>query len=421
MEIKRTGALLIMQSIHFTKASIDALLLPPKGWRYHRDQKTPGLAIGVGSTGVRTFVLYRRINGVPERIKLGRYPGMSIEQARKKAMELNGQIATGMNPADAKREKRSEMTLADLFDLYMKRYAVPHALRTVEAMQENFAVYIGRLDAPRKKHGRERVKPDGAVDWSERRISTITHKEVSNLHHQLGTKTGKTIANRVVELLRAVFNRCNKMKLIDLPNPAEGIELFKEVSRDRFLRGDEISRFFASLECETEQNRDYFLLALLTGARKSNVLSMRWQDIDFNLGHWRVPGEKSKNGQPMIIPITTVANKILIKRREATNSEFVFSGAGVKGHMTSPKAAWKRVIARAELNDVRPHDLRRSLGSWMVNTGASLAIVGGALGHMDSASTKVYARLAIDPIRGAMEAAADAMMKAAKPDEPIAQ
>lgn len=89
--------------------------------------------------------------------------------------------------------------------------------------------------------------------------------------------------------------------------------------------------------------------------------------------------------------------------------------------MTSPKAAWKRVIARAELNDIRPHDLRRSLGSWMVNTGASLAIVGGALGHMDSASTKVYARLAIDPIKGAMETAADAMMKAAKPDEPIAQ
>ncbi len=401
--------------MNFTKSSIEALPLPPKGWQYHRDQKTPGLAIGVGSTGVKTFVLYRRINGVPERVKLGRYPGMSIEQARKKAMELNGQIAAGKNPAEAKREKRAEMTLEELFALYMTRYAVPHGLRTVDAMRENFAVYIGNLDAPRKKHGRERVKPDGAVDWSKRQISTITHKDVLNLHHQLGMKRGKTIANRVVELLRAVFNRCKKLKLIDLINPAEGIEHFKEVTRDRFLLGDEIPRFFAALECESEQNRDHFLLALLTGARKSNVLSMRWQDIDFNLGHWRIPGEESKNGQPMLIPLTKVATEILTRRRRVKNSEFVFPGMGVKGHMTSPKAAWMRVVARAELQNIRPHDLRRSLGSWMVNTGASIAIVGGALGHKDSASTKVYAQLAIDPIKGAMEVAAEAMMKAAKP------
>ena len=153
---------------------------------------------------------------------------------------------------------------------------------------------------------------------------------------------------------------------------------------------------------------------LLTGARKSNVLSMRWQDIDFNLGHWRIPGEESKNGQPMLIPLTKVATEILTRRRRVKNSEFVFPGMGVKGHMTSPKAAWMRVVARAELQNIRPHDLRRSLGSWMVNTGASIAIVGGALGHKDSASTKIYARLAIDPIKGAMEVAADAMMKAAK-------
>ena len=411
-----------MSSINFTKLAIDALPLPPKGkgWQYHRDKKTPGLAVGVGSTGVRTFVLYRRINGLPERIKLGRYPEMTIEQARNKAMELNGQIATGKNPADAKREKRAEMTLEDLFALYMERYAIPHGLKTVPAMRENFAVYLGKLDAPKKKHGRERLKPDGAVDWSRRQISTITHKDVSKLHHQLGTKTGKTIANRVVELLRAIFNRCKKLKLIDVQNPAEGIEHFKEVERDRFLNEDEIPRFFEALEAEHEQNRDYFLMSLLTGARKANVLSMRWQDIDFNIGHWRVPGEISKNGKPMIIPLTTSALDILNRRLKETGSGFVFPGTGVKGHMTSPKAAWKRVIARAELQDIRPHDLRRSLGSWMVNTGASIAIVGGALGHKDSASTKVYARLAIDPIKGAMEVAADAMIKAANP-KPAAQ
>lgn len=405
-----------MPSFNFTKASIDALPLPSKNWVYHSDLKTPSLQIGIGATGVKTFVLSKRINGVPERIKLGRYPDMSIEQARKMAMELNGQIATGKNPADAKRERRDEMTLEDLFHLYMKRYAIPHALRTAEAMRENFAVYLGKLDAPRKKHGRERVKPAGAVDWSKKKISTITQKDVANLHHQLGSKTGKVIANRVIELLRAVYNRCIKLRLISSFNPAEGIEPFKEVSRDRYLNEDEIPQLFVGLEHESEQNRDFFLLALLTGARKANVLSIRWQDIDFNLGHWRVSGEKSKNGQAMIIPLTKGAAEILLRRQKTSESEFVFPGTGVKGYMTSPKAAWKRVVTRAGIENIRPHDLRRSLGSWMANTGASMVIIGGALGHKDPQSTKVYARLAVNPIKSAMEIASDAMLKAAKPN-----
>jgi integrase len=82
----------------------------------------------------------------------------------------------------------------------------------------------------------------------------------------------------VIELLRAIFNRCKKLKLIEIPNPAEGIEPFKEVSRDRFLQEDEILKFFNSLKNETQQNQDFFLLSLFTGARKSNVLSMSWAD-----------------------------------------------------------------------------------------------------------------------------------------------
>ena len=200
----------------------------------------------------------------------------------------------------------------------------------------------------------------------------------------------------------------------DLKTPALAIEPFKEVERDRFLDEDEIPRFFEALEAETEQNRDYFLLSLLTGARKSNVLSMRWVDINFNTGCWRVPGSISKNGIPMIIPITEAPMEILVRRKKSTDSEFVFPGAGVTGHMTSPKGAWKRVVARAGIQDIRPHDLRRSLGSWMVNTGASIAIIGGALGHKDSASTRIYARLATATIKGSMEIASGALMEAGR-------
>jgi integrase len=408
-----------MATINFTKSIIDNLTLPVKGWQYYTDIKTPGLSIGVGSTGIKTFVLYKRIDGKPERVKIGRYPDVSIEQARRKATEFNGQIAQGQNPADNKRISRAEMTLSELFKFYMERYAIPHNLKSIPAMQAMFDNYLGKIDAPRKKHGRERVKPVGAVDWSGKKISTITTRDVFKLHHDLGTATGKTIANRVVELLRAMFNRCQIMKIVDLPNPAEGIQPYKEVTRDRFLQGDEFKKYYEALENESEQNRDFFMLALLTGARKTNVLSMKWQDVNIEQEVWRVPGEISKNGQPMLIPLTLQALVILKRRKETSASDYVFAGEGQLGHMTSPKRAWKRIIKSAGLTDIRPHDLRRSLGSWMVNTGASIAMIGGALGHKDAKSTEVYARLAMNPIKAAMETAQDAMLGYVKLDKPI--
>lgn len=399
-----------MPKINFTKAAIDNLPKPDKGWKYYQDEKTPALSVGIGPSGVRTFILYKRINDKPERVKLGRYPEMTIEQARKKAMELHGQIAAGENPADFKRAKRNEMTLKELFDLYIKDYARPHGIRTIDDMCRNFDVYLGKLDAPRKKHAREPLKPQGSVDWSNRRISTITHQDVSKFHRELGTKTGKSIANRMVELLRATFNRCkDDLKAIDIPNPAAGIKPFQEVERDRFLQSDEIPKLFAAIADESEQNRDYFLLSLLTGARKNNVLSMRWSDLNLIDARWRIPDEDSKNKKAMYIPLTKAALDILKRRKQSAASEFVFPGTGKTRHMTSPKAAWRRIVTKAGLTDIRPHDLRRSLGSWMVNTGSSLALIGGALGHKDPQSTKIYARLAIDPIKDAMEKAQSAI------------
>lgn len=405
-----------MPKINFTKTAIERLPLPQKAWVFYTDEKTPNLTLGVGPSGIKTFYLYKRVPGQdsPERIKIGRFPEFSVEMARSHAMVLHGMFAKGQNPAEIKRAGRAELTLHELFQEYVRLYAIPHGIKTIEAQSQLFNVYLGKNDGPRKKHARERSKPEGSVDWSAKPISNISHDDVIRLHHRLGEGAGKVVANRVIELLRAVFNRCTRLRLISLPNPAEGIEPYKEVSRDRFLKPDEIPNFFKALESESQDNRDFFLIALLTGARKSNVLAMKWEDLDLKTGSWRVPGELSKNGQPMVIPLTNPALEILAERSKTKSNTFVFSGKGQSGHMTSPKRAWQRIVARAGLSDIRPHDLRRSLGSWMVNTGASLAIVGGTLGHKDSKSTEVYARLAIDPIKDAMAKAQDAMFNMLK-------
>jgi integrase len=138
---------------------------------------------------------------------------------------------------------------------------------------------------------------------------------------------------------------------------------------------------------------------------------MRWDDIDFRAGFWRIPDTKS--GQPVVVPLVGPVMQLLAARRNASNgSQWVFPSHGKTGHIVEPKSAWKRIITRAGLSDVRPHDLRRSLGSWMAMTGSSLPVVGKMLGHSQPSTTAIYARLAVDPIRIAAEAATAAMMDA---------
>ncbi len=399
--------------IRFNKTAIDRLPLPDQGKRATWfDDDVKGLALRVTSSGAKSFYLVRWIESRAEWVRLGRYPAMTVEQARKAATKLNGEIANGRNPADVKREKRAEMTLREAFNTYLNRYAIPHGLKTIPAMRDMFDLYMGKLpDGERKRHGRVRTKPDGAVDWSNRKLSTIRREEVSKLHANLGQTCGAYSANRMLELLRAIFNRLNKMGLISLENPAAGIEKFREQKRDRFLQADEIPRFFTALgEVEGEATRDALLLLLLTGARRNNVLAMRWEDLDLTLGRWRISSEHSKNGDVLVVPLTSAALKILERRQADVSGEYVFPSNSKTGHITPPKGAWQRLLKRANLTGVRLHDLRRSLASWMVIEGASLVVTGGALGHKDPQSTAVYARLSVDPVKHAMEKAQSAIL-----------
>ena len=191
--------------------------------------------------------------------------------------------------------------------------------------------------------------------------------------------------NRVLALLSTLFSKAIIWGYHKGENPCRGIKRFREVSRDRFLSGEELSRFFEALDLtENPAFKDFILLSLFTGARKSNVLSMRWKDIDFERSVWKIPGERSKNGDPMRVPLGPDVLDILRRRRAETSSVFVLPGPGAKGHYMEPKRAWGTLLKRAKLEDLRIHDLRRSMGSWMTIGGTSLPIVGKALGHKTS-------------------------------------
>lgn len=384
----------------FTEARVAALPSPAPGARHvYRDTEARGLQLRVTAAGVKTFSIFRRIKGGrPERITLDRCPPMTVERARVEAAKANASIAAGGNPAEVRRAVKGEPTFADLFDAYLTRHAKPRK-RTWREDEAKYRDYLS--------------KPLGAL-----RVSQVERKHVAAIMDKITRAGHPTMANRTVALVSSVFGWGVSVSLCEA-NPAKGVKHNRERSRDRFLTAAELPKFFEAVRDEPSATmRDYVLLSLLTGARRSNMLAMRWRDIDLEAGEWRI--ERTKNEDPAVVPLTAEAIAILAQRKpEDVKAEpYVFPGPGKRGHLQEPRKAWGRILKRAGIEDLRIHDLRRSLGSWQAKTGASLAIIGKSLQHKTASATAIYARLDMDPVRASVEKATSAMLEAAGVKKP---
>lgn len=399
--------------INFTKENLRNLALPPAGVRttYH-DTKEAGLQVRVSASGKKQFSVFKRTkNGGPERITLGAFPDMTVEQARAKTIEIKNAIAQGGSPATRLREKRSEMTLGQAFERYIEHHAVPEGLKTITNMRGDFERYLGQIpQGPAKKHGKPRVKSAGAVNWQNKKLSAIKKRDVAHLRTELAKGSGDAAANHAVKLVRVIFNKLIEWDDFDGPNPAASVKILTIKARERFLQKDELPRLFTALEATANTTiRDYILLSIFTGARKANVLSMRFDAIDFDRAEWRIAD--TKNGDPLIVQLPAEAVHILKMRRKDLTS-WVFPGRGKSGHLRSPKRGVSAILADAGIENLRIHDLRRTLGSWQAITGSSLAIIGKSLGHRSVTATQIYARLSADPVRDSVARATAAMLDA---------
>jgi integrase len=381
--------------INFTKAYLESLPLPVSGRVEYQDSKTPGLKIRVTSNNVKTFCVLKRVKGGPPlRTTLGRYPAMSIEQARRQASVVLAEIAEGGNPVEVKRALKAELTFAELFALYFQRHALVHK-KTGKEDEQRYTQYL--------------QKPLG-----KKKISAITRDDIATVHLNITSDGHLAVANRVLALLSVVFNRAIEWGITE-KNPCFKIRRNKEVSRERFLQAEELPSFIAALEAEPNYTvRDYIWLSLFSGARQANVLSMRWSEIDFVEGVWHI--KMTKNGTPQNVPLPVPALTLLKKRKKSIGdtSDFVFPGKGVTGHLVEPKKAWAAILLRANITGLRIHDLRRTMGSWQAKTGASLSVIGKSLNHKSIQTTAIYARLDIDPIRVSMNTATSAILKAGR-------
>jgi integrase len=400
------------ESVRFTKATLESLQPPSKpddakGGVYdtYRDSKEKGLVLIVSHGGAKTFYLYQKVQGKPQRIKLGAFPDLTVERAREKALEAKAQIVAGINPNQERRKLKDELTFSEFFEQhYLEEYAKKHK-RSWKQDNDNYKLHL--------------------TSFKRKRLSDITRADIEKLHASITKGNGAYAANRVLALLSVIFTKAIERGW-DGSNPAMGIKKNREKSRDRFIQGDEFARFFKAVMNEpNETARDYFLLSLFCGQRKSNMLAMRWEQIDFANRHWRITD--TKNGEPLIVALTEPALQILERRKKQATAQvkaakakgdklskpvWVFpSLTSESGHYEEPKSAWRRICKRAKIEDLRIHDIRRTMGSYMAMSGAGQYLIGKALGHKSSAATEIYARVAVDPVREAQETAAKRMLE----------
>jgi integrase len=380
------------ERINFTKAALVELLENFEERKLVYDTKQSGLIAELRSADSLSLFLYKKMDGRPRRYRLGRFPEITVDQARTECQKLIGRIANGENPADERRAARVEHTFGALFDHWLESHAKLHR-RTWPEDKRQFDQHLSHLRA--------------------RRLSSISQSEVQSLHAKIGRARGKFLANRIIELVRAVFNKADSIGYRG-HNPAEKIQRFAEPSRDRFLQPAELPKFWASLQQEIPLFQDFFMLALLTGGRRANVQAMRWVDVHLDGAAWRIP--HTKNDEPVLIHLPEKAVEILRRRHDENGrGEWVFPTRSASGHLMEPKTAWKRITKRAGLTDIRMHDLRRTLGSWQAIAGTSLPIIGKSLGHKSLKATQVYSRLSMAPVIESVDRATTALLAAAEP------
>ena len=231
------------------------------------------------------------------------------------------------------------------------------------------------------------------------KVANVDYREVDALHRSISKRTPYE-ANRTLAVLSRMFSVAIRWKW-RTDNPCKGIERNDEAKRRRYLSPEELPRLIkAFAEHRDQESADIFRLLLLTGARKGEVLSAKWDQFDLRTGTWSKPGATTKQRTEHIVPLSAPARQLLANRKRT--SEFVFPGiAG--GHRVEVKESWAAICKAAGIANLRMHDLRHSYASHLASAGVGLHTIGALLGHTQPSTTHRYAHLMDDPLRTATE------------------
>ena len=384
-------------NVRLTKKSIETVTLPASGCTTINDTEVRGLSLKLYPSSKRTWHFYYR--GGPDRqqrnAKIGTYPSLSVDAARKLALQYAADVSRGVDPVAIKKEK------------------------TVTQLAEHFVKsHVERKLKPRSRDEYQRLIDKWIVpELGRLRLDAVKTEVVQRLHHKMGGTRRQ--ANFVMAVLRKMLNDAIALGWRkDTRNPVAGITPYKENKRQRYLDRKEFAKLWDVLQAEMAIPRNHdgilaIVLLLLTGRRRGEILNLTWDEVDLDNGRMTLKDSKVGAHDYQLSPqVIGLLAKARAERSEAGPGAHVIRGRAGKGRLVGLPHIWLRVRRAAGLDDVRLHDLRHSYASFAIDCGAGLAEVKELLGHKEIATTMRYIHLQNDRIRETVKAVADGMLAA---------
>lgn len=365
-----------------TKRTVDALK-PKNGkavvlW----DDELIGFGVQVLASGRKTYLVQYYLGRRKSRFALDSHGVLTPDEARAEARKVLLDVRAGIDPVARRRAERRGLKVNDALDRYLEEHAKPHKRET---SVESDTLIIDN-------HIRPALGTAGVRD--------VTRQQIQRIHAAMaGTPVA---ANRTLALLSKLFNLCELWGLRpDGTNPCRHVKRYPEEKRRRYLSDDELIRLGAALRSEEKAGADPYALAalrllLFTGARRSEILTCRWDWVDLDRRVLALP--TSKTGQKDVI-LNPGALEVLGRLPQVDGNPYVIVGGHEGQHLVNIQKPWARIRKAAGIPDVRIHDLRHSTASVAAATGASLPIIGALLGHTQPQTTARYAHLSADPVR----------------------
>jgi integrase len=373
-----------------TKRTVEAL--PVKAESYFVwDDQVKGFGVRVMPTGTRTYQVQYRKGGRTRRSSIGRHGTVTVDQARQRAKELLGLVASGGNPVEEVSQHRRAPTVGALCERFFQAHVLE---RCKPSTQGEYRRSIDLFIRP----------AIGAF-----KVVDVERRDIAELHHRLKDKPYQ--GNRTLGVLSKMFNLAEVWGLRpDGSNPCRHVPKYREKKRNRYLTHVELLRLGTTLsECEADETESPFVIAtfrllVLTGCRLGEIQTLKWEYITQN--GMELPDSKTGARR---IPLPQAARAVLSTLPRFPDNPYVVAGKVAGQHLSDLQHPWRRIRALAELGDVRIHDLRHTYASNAVSSGMPIQMVGRLLGHTQLQTTMRYAHLADDAVKRAAEENATAM------------
>jgi len=359
-----------------TKRTIDAAQADTERDYFIWDDEMPGFGLRVLKSGMKTYQIQYRKGGRTRRNSIGKHGTITPDEARKIAKETLGRVAKGDNPAEERAIHRGAATVADVCERFMNEYVPIHCKETTaKEYRRSVDMFIKPVIGTRK-------------------VPDIFRTDIAKLHHDLRDKPYQ--ANRTLGVLSVIFNQCEIWGLRpDGSNPCRHVKKYTEKKRERFLSEDELKRLWDTLdECERDGSEsaaacNAYRLLILTGCRLGEVQTLKWDYIKED----GIYLPDSKTGAKKVY-IGQAVHDTLAKIERVEGNPYAIPGTVEGQHLKDMQRPWRRIRDKAELSDLRIHDLRHSFASFGLASGLSLAEIGKLLGHSQIQTTARYAHLA---------------------------